>query len=177
LDAQKQLFDSAVRAYQESLALTQVRHDTGIASDQDVAQAETQLNTTEAQATDLTLQRARLEHAVALLVGKPASTFSLALKPLDTKPIPIPFGVPSSLLERRPDIAAAERRVAAANAQIGVARAAYFPTVTLNGSAGWQNSSIYGLGSGPGFVWSVGAGLAQTLFDAGKRKAVTEQFW
>ncbi|PYI84327.1 MAG: RND transporter [Verrucomicrobia bacterium] len=177
LDAQKQLLDAAVLAYQESLKLTQVRHDTGIASDQDVAQAETQLNTTRAQATDLAIQRAQLEHAVALLAGKPASTFSIATEPFQAKTVAIPFGVPSSLLERRPDIAASERRVAAANAQIGVARAAYFPTVTLSGSAGYQSSSLSTLVSGPSLVWSVGAALAQTLFDAGKRKAVTEQSW
>lgn len=175
LDAQKQLLDAAVLAYQESLKLTQVRHDTGIASDQDVAQAETQFNTTRAQATDLGIQRAQLEHAIAMLLGKPASTFSITTNPLTANPIAIPFGVPSQLLERRPDVAAAERRVAEANAQIGVARAAYFPTITLSGSAGYQSTSLGNLVSGPGLVWSVGATLAETLFDAGKRKAVTEQ--
>jgi len=175
LDAQKQLLDAAVLAYQESLKLTQVRYDTGIASDQDIAQAETQLNTTRAQATDLGIQRAQLEHAIAMLLGKPASLFSIRTNPLTAKPIAIPFGVPSQLLERRPDVAAAERRVAEANAQIGVARAAYFPTLTLSGSAGYQSSSLGNLVSGPSLVWSVGATLAQTLFDAGKRKAVTEQ--
>ena len=149
LDAQKQLLDAAVLAYRESLKLTQVRHDTGIASDQDVAQAETQLNITRAQATDLGIQRAQLEHAMATLLGKPASTFSIATNPLIAKPIAIPFGVPSQLLERRPDVAAAERRVAEANAQIGVARAAYFPTITLSGSAGYQSSSMGNLVSGP----------------------------
>ena len=175
LDAQRQLLDAAVLAYQESLKLTQVQHDTGLASGQDVAQAETQLNTTRAQATDLGIQRAQLEHAIATLLGKPASSFSIATNPLAAKPVAIPFGVPSQLLERRPDIAAAERRVAEANAQIGVARAAYFPTITLSGSAGYQSTSLGNLMSGPSFVWSVGATLAQTLFDAGKRKAVTEQ--
>src|SRR5206468_3889960 len=113
----------------------------------------------------------------ALLVGQPPSRFSLASEPLKAKPIAIPFGIPSTLLERRPDIAAAERRVAAANAQIGVARAAYFPAINLTGSAGLQGSSVSGIATGPTFVWSVGAALAQTLFDAGKRKAVTEQSW
>ena len=177
VDAQKHLLDSTVVAYRESLQLAQARYQTGIASDQDVAQAETQLNTTEAQATDLGIQRAQLEHAIALLVGKPASTFSIPIEPLTSNPFAIPFGVPSSLLERRPDIAAAERRVAAANAQIGVARAAYFPALTLSGSAGFQSSSAANLLTGPAFAWSVGASLAQTLFDAGKRKAVTEQSW
>ena len=175
LDAQKQLLDAAVLAYQESLKLTQVQHDAGIASGQDVAQAETQLNITRAQATDLGIQRAQLEHAIATLLGKPASSFSIATNSLAAKPVAIPFGVPSQLLERRPDIAAAERRVAEANAQIGVARAAYFPTITLSGSAGYQSSSLGNLVSGPSLAWSVGATLAQTLFDAGKRKAVTEQ--
>jgi NodT family efflux transporter outer membrane factor (OMF) lipoprotein len=175
VDAQKRLLDATVLAYQESLKLTQAQYDAGLASGQDVAQAETQLNTTLAQATDLGIQRAQLEHAIATLLGKPASSFSIATDPLTAKPVAIPFGVPSQLLERRPDVAAAERRVAEANAQIGVARAAYFPTITLSGSAGYQSTSVENLFSGPGLVWSVGASLAQTLFDAGLRKAVTEQ--
>jgi len=177
LDAQKQLLDASVLAYQESLKLTQVQQDTGLASGQDIAQAETQLEITRAQATDLGVQRAQLEHAIAMLLGQPASSFSIATNSLVAKPIAIPFGVPSQLLERRPDVAAAERRVAEANAQIGVARAAYFPTITLSGSAGYQSTSVENLFSGPGLVWSVGASLAQTLFDAGLRKAVTEQAW
>jgi len=177
LDAEQELFDTAVQAFQASLELTQARHETGISSDQDVAQAETQLNTTRAQATDLGIQRAQLEHAIALLVGQPASSFSIEREPLRTKTIPIPFGVPSQLLERRPDIAAAERRTAEASAQIGVARAAYFPTVTLSGSAGYQNVSLGNLISPPNFFWSAGAMAAQTLFDAGKRRAITEQAW
>jgi NodT family efflux transporter outer membrane factor (OMF) lipoprotein len=175
LDAQKQLLDATVLAYQESLKLTQTQYDSGLASGQDIEQAETQLNTTLAQATDLGIQRALLEHAIATLLGKPASSFSIATNPLGARPVAIPFGVPSQLLERRPDVAAAERRVAEANAQIGVARAAYFPTITLSGSAGYQSTSVGNLFSGPGFVWSVGATMAQTLFDAGLRKAVTEQ--
>jgi NodT family efflux transporter outer membrane factor (OMF) lipoprotein len=175
LDAQKQLLDATVLAYQESLKLTQAQYDAGMASGQDVAQAETQLSTTLAQATDLGIQRAQLEHAIAMLLGQPASSFSIATDPLTANPVAIPFGVPSQLLERRPDVAAAERRVAEANAQIGVARAAYFPTITLSGSAGYQSTSVENLFSGPGLVWSVGSTLAQTLFDAGLRKAITEQ--
>jgi NodT family efflux transporter outer membrane factor (OMF) lipoprotein len=175
LDVQKQLLDAAALAYQESLTLTKVQHHTGLASGQDVAQAETQLNIARALATDLGIQRAQLEHAIATLLGKPASTFSIAANPLTAEPIAIPFGVPSQLLERRPDVAAAERRVAEANAQIGVARAAYFPTITLSGSAGYQSSSLGNLVSGPSLFWSVGSTLAQTLFDGGKRRAVTEQ--
>ena len=177
LDALKQLLEAAVLAYQESFNLTQIRLDTGIASEQDVAQAETQLKTTAAQATDIGIQRSQLEHAIALLMGKPASSFSLAVEPLSAKPQAIPFDVPSHLLERRPDIAAAERRVAELNAQIGVARAAYFPTLTLSGSVGYQSTSLADLVNWPSFAWSVGASLAETLFDAGKRKAVTEQSW
>jgi NodT family efflux transporter outer membrane factor (OMF) lipoprotein len=177
LDAQKQLFDSTVRSYQDSLQLTRVLYKTGIDSDQDVAQAETQLETTEAQATDLGIQRAQMEHAIALLIGQPASAFSIETNSLVGKPVAIPFGVPSQLLERRPDIAAAERRVAEANAQIGVARAAYFPTVTLSGSVGYESSSTANLFSGPAFMWSIGGSLAETIFDAGKRGAVTEQAW
>jgi NodT family efflux transporter outer membrane factor (OMF) lipoprotein len=177
LDAQKQLLDATALAYQEALKVTQAQYDAGMASGQDVAQAETQLNTTLAQATDLGIQRAQLEHAIAMLLGQPASSFSIAINPLTADPVAIPFGVPSQLLERRPDVAAAERRVAEANAQIGVARAAYFPTITLSGSAGYQSTSVENLFSGPGLAWSIGSTLAQTLFDAGLRKAVTEQAW
>lgn len=175
LDAQKKLLDETVLAYQDSLKLTQVQFDTGLASGQDVAQSATLLDTTLAQATDLGIQRAQFEHAIATLIGQPASTFSLAGPATTAAPVAIPAGVPSQLLERRPDIAAAERRVAEANAQIGVARAAYFPALTLNGSAGYQSTDSGTLISGPSFIWSVGAGLAQSLFDGGYRKAVTEQ--
>jgi NodT family efflux transporter outer membrane factor (OMF) lipoprotein len=175
IDSQKALLDSTVKAYRDSLQLTRVLNKTGIDSDQDVAQAETQLDTTEAQSTDLGIQRAQTEHAIALLLGQPASTFSLKINRLAANPPAIPFGVPSQLLERRPDIAAAERSVAQANAQIGVARAAYFPTITLTGTAGYQNTSVANLISGPSFIWSVGVTLAETIFDAGKRQAVTEQ--
>ncbi len=175
LDAQKQLLDSSALAYQETLKLTLVQQGSGLASGQDTAQAETQLEITRAQAIDLGIERAQLEHAIAMLLGQPASSFSIPIRSLAAKPIAVPFGVPSKLLERRPDIAAAERRVAEANAQIGVARAAYFPTVTLSGAAGLQGTSIQNMFTGPGLVWSVGATLAQTLFDGGLRRAVTEQ--
>jgi NodT family efflux transporter outer membrane factor (OMF) lipoprotein len=175
LDAQKKLLDDAVRAYQESVNLTTVRHDTGIASDQDVAQAELQLNSTAAQATDIGIQRGQMEHAIAVLLGKAPAEFSLPLQPLEAKPVAVPFGVPSSLLERRPDIAAAERRVAAANAQIGVARSAYFPNITLSASGGYQSVSTVNLFTGPAMIWSVGAAASQTIFDAGAKFAITEQ--
>jgi NodT family efflux transporter outer membrane factor (OMF) lipoprotein len=175
LDAQEKLLNDAVNAYSESLRLTQVRHETGIASDQDVAQAEIQLNSTAAQATDIGIQRAQFEHAIAVLIGKAPAEFAISNEPLETKPTAVPFGVPSALLERRPDIAAAERRVAAANAQIGVARSAYFPNVTLSASGGYQSSSTVNLFSGPALVWSLGAAATQTIFDAGYKFAVTEQ--
>jgi NodT family efflux transporter outer membrane factor (OMF) lipoprotein len=175
LDGLKQLFDSAVIAYQQALELTRVRYQTGIASEEDVAQAETQLETTRAQATDLGIQRAQLEHAIALLVGQAASVFSIPVEPLRANPLAVPFGVPSQLLERRPDIAAAERRVAEANAQIGVTKAAFFPALALSAATGFDSSSIGSWLAWPNRVWSVGPALAQTLFDAGQRKAVTEQ--
>lgn len=174
-DALRQLLDETVIAFRESLDLTKVLYDTGIASDQDVAQAETQLQTTQAQATDLGILRAQYEHAIALLIGHPAPTFSIPVEPLKATPPAIPFGVPSELLERRPDIGAAERRVAEANAGIGVAKAAYFPALLLNSSTGFQSSSIADWLIWPSRIWSVGPSLAQTLFDAGERKAVSQQ--
>ncbi len=175
-DALTQLYADTVRAYRESLGLTRVRFETGIASDEDVAQAETQLETAEAQATNLGILRAQLEHAIAILTGKPPSDLSLPVEPLKGSPPPTPYGLPSQLLERRPDVAAAERRVAEANAQIGVAKAAYYPNVTLSASAGLQGTSLTGPFSWGSRVWSVGAGLAETIFDAGQRKATVEQF-
>ena len=174
-DAQKQLLDATVAAYEQALELTKVQFETGIASDEDVAQAQTQLETTRAQATDLGIQRAQFEHAVAVLTGQAASTFSIAFQPLTAEPPAIPFGVPSQLLERRPDIASAERRVAEANAQIGVAKAALYPSLTLGGSAGFESSSFASWLTWPARFWSVGPALALTLFDKGQRKAVTEQ--
>ena len=175
IDAQKQLLDSTVVAYQQNLDLTRVRFQTGIASDEDVAQAESQLETTQAQATDLGIQRAELEHAIALLTGQPASTFSLSVTPLKAEPPPIPVGLPSQLLERRPDIAASERRVAAANAQIGVTKAAFFPALALNAAAGLESTSFASWFTWPARFFSVGPALAQTLFDKGKRAAATEE--
>jgi len=135
LDAEKELLDSTVVVFQQQLDLTRVRFQTGISSDEDVALAETQLETTQAQATDVGIARAQLEHAIALLTGQPASTFAVDVAPLKAEPPPIPLGLPSQLLERRPDIAAAERRAAEANAQIGVAKAAFYPSLTLGGAA------------------------------------------
>ena len=177
LDEQANILNTTVKAYRESLKLTKARFDTGIVSDEDVAQAETQLNTAAAQATDVGIQRAQFEHALAVLAGQPASVFTIPYAPLKSKLISVPAGLPSALLERRPDVAAAERRVAAANAQIGVARAAFFPTVTLNGAVGYQSISLEKLVSGPSLLWSLGATAAETIFDAGKRQGVTDQAW
>jgi NodT family efflux transporter outer membrane factor (OMF) lipoprotein len=175
LDAQKELLDSTVVAFQQQLDLTRVRFQTGIASDEDVALAETQLETTQAQATDIGILRAQLEHAIAMLTGQPASTFSLPFVPMKATPPPIPLGVPSQLLERRPDIAAAERRAAEANAQIGVTKAAFFPSLTLGATAGLESTSIASWFTWPARFFSVGPTLAQTLFDKGRRAAATEQ--
>jgi NodT family efflux transporter outer membrane factor (OMF) lipoprotein len=175
LDEQKRLLDATVLVDGESLKLTQTQLDTGIASGQDIELAATQLEIARAQSTDVGILRAQLEHAVAMLLGKPASTFSIAVDPLTLNVVAVPPGVPSRLLERRADIAAAERRVAEANAQIGVARAASFPTLTVGASAAAGSTSLGNLLSGPSLIWAVGAELAQTLFDAGKRKAVTAQ--
>jgi NodT family efflux transporter outer membrane factor (OMF) lipoprotein len=175
-DAQKQLLDSTVVAYRESLRLETVLFETGIANDENVAQAETQLETAEAQDTNLGIARANFEHAMALLVGQPASTFSISPQPLNTAPVAVPFGVPSRLLERRPDVAAAERNVAQANAQIGVATAAFYPTVTLAASGGLESPSITDWFTWPSRVWSVGPTLAETLFDGGLRRATVQQY-
>jgi outer membrane protein TolC len=141
-DDLKQLLDSTVIAYQQSLDLTKVLYETGIDSDEAVAQAETQLETTQAQDTNLGILRSQFEHAIAMLVGQPASSFSIPAEPLKSNPPAIPFGVPSQLLERRPDIAANERLMEQANAQIGVAYAAYYPTLTLSAAVGLESSSF-----------------------------------
>jgi NodT family efflux transporter outer membrane factor (OMF) lipoprotein len=175
-DALKDLLDATVKAYAESLELTKALYETGIDSDESVAQAETQLEATQALDTNLGILRAQYEHAMALLVGKPASSFSVAVEALKTPPPAIPFGVPSELLERRPDVAANERLMAQANAQIGVAKAAYFPTVTLSASAGFQNTSITNWLTWPSRVWSVGSAVSETIYDGGLRRATMEQY-
>ena len=174
-DSLKQLLDATVAAFQKTLDLTKALYGIGIDSDLDVAQAETQLQNVQAQDTAVGILRAQFEHAIAVLAGKPASTFSIGFEPLKDNVPAIPFGVPSELLERRPEIAAAERSVAEANAVIGIAKAAYYPTISLTGSTGFQSSTIANLFSGPSFVWSVGGSLAETLFDAGRRAGVTAQ--
>ena len=175
IDAQRALLDSTIVAYQKSLQLTVNRYNSGVAARADIEQADTQLKTTQAQAIDLGVQRAQLEHAIATLIGKPPAAFSLPPMPLDVQPPPIPAGVPSALLERRPDIASSERQVAAANAQIGVAKAAYFPTLTLGASGGFESSSTAQWLTWPSRFWSVGPAIAETIFDAGLRRAQSAQ--
>ena len=170
-DAQKQLLDDTVKAYTNALQLTRNRFEGGAAPKSDVAQAQTQLDTALAQETDIGVARAQYEHAIATLMGKPPAQYSLAAEPLHAQPPAIPVGLPSQLLERRPDIAAAERRVEEANQQIGIARAAFFPTVTLGGVAGIEGNSILNWLNWPSRFWAIGPTLAQTLFDAGRRRA------
>jgi len=175
-DSLQQLLDSTVGAYQEALALTRNLYQAGLANDEAVAQAESQLKATQAQDTNLGVLRAQYEHAVAVLAGQPPSTFSIPLEARRMGPPAIPVGVPSQLLERRPDIAAAERAVAQANAQIGIARTAFFPSVTLSVSAGFESLSIAKWLAWPNRVWSVGPALAETIFDAGLRRATVQQY-
>jgi len=175
LDTQQKLFEDTVAAYQRTLVLTQNQYAAGVAAKVDVIQAQTQLKTTQAQAIDLGVLRAQLEHAIALLLGKPASNYSLPPAPLAAVAPAVPVGVPSSLLERRPDIAAAERRMASANAQIGIAEAAYYPSLTISASGGFQSTSFSNWLTAPSRFWSLGPALAQTLFDGGLRRAQTDQ--
>lgn len=175
LDAEKQLLVTTVSAYRKFLDLTKNRYASGVASRADMLQAETQLKTTEAQAIDVGVQRAQLEHAIALLTGKPASGFSLPPAPLAAVPPIIPVCLPSELLERRPDIAAAERRVAAANAQIGVAEAAYYPTISLSAAGGFESSDFSKWLTWPRRFWSLGGAVSETVFDGGLRGALTDQ--
>jgi NodT family efflux transporter outer membrane factor (OMF) lipoprotein len=175
LDAQKQLLDSTAAAFQKALELTTNRHNQGIASGVDVAQAQTQLETTRAQALDLGVQRTALEHAIAVLTGKPPSELTIAPAPVGVQPPPIPVALPSELLERRPDVAANERRMAAANAQIGVQAAAYYPTLSLTASGGFANSKLADLFTWPSRFWSLGAATVETLFNGGARRAATEE--
>jgi NodT family efflux transporter outer membrane factor (OMF) lipoprotein len=175
-DELKKVLDAAVTAYEESLELTRARYAAGLESDEAVAQAETQLATTRAQDTNLGIVRAQYEHAIAVLTGQPPSTFAIAVEPSSLTPPTIPVGLPSELLERRPDIAAAERAVAEANAQIGLAQTAFFPTALLSATGGFQGLSIAQWLVWPSRVWSVGPSLAQTIFDAGLRKATVQQY-
>jgi len=175
VDAQKKVLEDTIVGYQKTLDLTKNRYAAGVASRADVLLAETQLKSAQAQSIDLGVQRAQLSHAMALLVGVPPSAFSIPVAPLVATPPPVPIGVPSDLLERRPDIASAERNVAAANARIGVAEAAFYPSVTLNASAGFEAATLAKWLTWPARFWSVGPAVSEVLFDGGLRQAQTEQ--
>jgi NodT family efflux transporter outer membrane factor (OMF) lipoprotein len=174
-DAQKQLLDDTVQAYTDALNLTHNRFNGGAAPKSDVAQAQTQLDGAQVQDTDVTLMRAQYEHAIATLIGKPPAELSIAFSPQTPLQLPaIPVGLPATLLERRPDIAAGERRVAEANDQIGIARAAFFPSLIFGATGGLEATSISSWFNWPSRVWAVGPQMSQTLFDAGRRRAVSE---
>ncbi|HUA00905.1 MAG TPA: efflux transporter outer membrane subunit [Candidatus Aquilonibacter sp.] len=176
-DTQKQILDNTVRAYTDAYQLTETRFEGGASPRSDVAQAKTQLDDARVEATDVTVERAAYEHAIAVLIGKPPAEFGLAPDPLNLAAPVIPASMPSELLERRPDIAAAERRVAEANEQIGIARAAYYPTLSLNGTAGYESTHLSDLLDGPSALWAVGPQLVETLFDAGRRHATSQAAW
>jgi NodT family efflux transporter outer membrane factor (OMF) lipoprotein len=175
LDAEAELLDSTVESYARALELTLSRYKGGVASQVDVAQAQTQLETTRAQAVDVRVERAQLEHAIAVLTGRAPANFSLPPSPLNDVPPVVPLGLPSDLLERRPDIAAEERRMAAANEQIGIATAAYYPTISLSAAGGFEGNSITNWFVAPGGFVSAGASAVETIFDAGRRRALTDQ--
>ncbi len=174
-DGDAQLLETAVKSYDEFLTLTKNRYDSGVASRGDVAQAETQLETTRAQLVDLAVQRAQFEHAIAILIGQAPSAVSLPNGPIKAPPPPVPVGIPSALLERRPDIASSERMVAAANEQIGIARVAFYPSLTISASGGLETSTFVDWFTWPSRFWSVGPQLAQTLFEGGRRRALVDQ--
>jgi NodT family efflux transporter outer membrane factor (OMF) lipoprotein len=171
LDASRQLLETTVKSYEQYVQLTQDRYDGGVASKADVALAQTQLETVRAQLADLGVQRAQFEHAIAVLTGKPPSDLSIPAGPTQSPPPAFPIGIPSALLERRPDVAAAERQVAAANEQIGIAQAAFYPSLNFSAGGGSQTTVFLDLLSWPTRFWSLGSQLTETLFDAGKRRA------
>jgi NodT family efflux transporter outer membrane factor (OMF) lipoprotein len=175
LDEEQRIFQASIDAFQKGLELTTNRYKQGVVSGFDVAQAQTQLDTARAQATDLVVTRAQLEHAIAVLTGQSPAELTIGPGNLLTQPPPIPVGLPSGLLERRPDIAGAERRVAAANAQIGVEKAAFFPRFTFSFTGGLESSRLGNLLDWPSRFWSLGPSMAEIAFDAGKRRALTQQ--
>jgi len=177
-DQQRDLYDATIAAYERALKLTRAQHDAGVALRSDVALAESQLAQAQAASVDLEATRTQLEHAIAVLTGRAPAQFTLARLPADTGVLQlpqVPAGLPSDLLEHRPDIAAAERRAAAANASIGVAKAAYFPQLTLSASGGFDAAALGSLFDTPARVWALGAALAGTLFDGGLRGAHVAQ--
>jgi NodT family efflux transporter outer membrane factor (OMF) lipoprotein len=173
-DAQKQLLDDSVKAFADALQLTTNRANGGAAPDSDVAQAKTLLDTTRVQDTDITVQRSQFEHAIAVLAGEAPANFSLPAAPLTLHEPVIPVGLPSELLQRRPDIAAAERRMAEANEQIGIAQAAYYPSLLLGSAVGVEGNTISNWFNWPSILWSVGFSMSETLFDGGRRDALSD---
>jgi NodT family efflux transporter outer membrane factor (OMF) lipoprotein len=174
-DAEEKLLTSTVGDYEKTLQLTETRHTGGLASGLDVQQAETQVEATRSQATDVGVARAQFEHAIAMLIGKPPADLNLAFSPASEPPPAVPPGLPSEVLKRRPDVAAAERRMAAANEQIGVARAAYFPSISLTASGGFESGALGTLLQGPALFYTLGAAAAETAFDVGRRRGGVEQ--
>jgi len=174
LDAQKQLLDTTTEAYQKALQLTVNRFSQGVASQVDVAQAQTQLAQTQAQSTDTQVARQQFEHAIAILIGRPPAEFSIPFSPENPTPPPIPGMLPSALLERRPDIATNERMVAAANAEVGVNYAAYYPNITLSADAGLESASLASLFTWPSRFWSLGPSLSELILDFGRRRGQIE---
>jgi NodT family efflux transporter outer membrane factor (OMF) lipoprotein len=174
LDRQVKVLNETIVAFSRALELTQSRHDGGISSGLDVARAQTQLSNARSQLTQAQAQRALIQHAIAVLVGDSASTFNLATNDAQVKVPTIPLDVPSVILQRRPDIAAAERRTAEANARVGVARSAYFPQLTLDAQGGWQSDVWGSIATAPNRFWAIGPTLLLSVFDGGRRKAVVD---
>jgi NodT family efflux transporter outer membrane factor (OMF) lipoprotein len=174
-DALQKIFDETVEADKKSVELTRSRYETGVDTEISLVQAENALQNAQAASTNLGVSRAQFEHAIAMLIGTPAPSFSMPVRPLSAAPPVIPVGVPSQLLERRPDVAAAERAMASANAQIGIATAAYYPSLTLSAQGGSESSAFTSLFNASSRFWSVGASISETLFDAGLRRATVNQ--
>jgi NodT family efflux transporter outer membrane factor (OMF) lipoprotein len=174
-DAEEKLLNDTVKSYEEAFRITTNRFEGGVAGESDVDQAKTLLEDAQVQAYDISVTRAQYEHAIAVLLGEPPASFALATAPLNAKPPVIPGALPSQLLERRPDISASERRVAEANDRIGIAKAAYYPTISISGLAGYESTGIANLLSASSFMWALGPTFSQTLFDNGRRRSVSEQ--
>jgi NodT family efflux transporter outer membrane factor (OMF) lipoprotein len=176
-DAQKKLLDDTVTAYRQALDLTSNRFQGGAAPKSDVAQARTQLDAALVLSTDIMVQRAQYEHALAVLIGKPSAAFTLPPAPINVLPPnlpPVPVALPAQMLERRPDIASAERRMAVANEQIGIAQAAYYPTLNLAAIAGFEGTSLLNWFTWPSRMWAVGPNVSETIFDGGRRRATSD---
>jgi NodT family efflux transporter outer membrane factor (OMF) lipoprotein len=175
-DALQKLFNDTVEADRKALEVVRAAYDTGVGDQISVVEAQTTLESAQSAAINIGIARAQYEHAIAMLIGKPASTFSIPVRPITTAPPPIPVGLPSQLLERRPDVAAAERNMASANAQIGVAYAAYYPALTISATGGMESSAIKNLLAWPSRFWSVGPSLSETVYDGGLRRATVNQY-